>query len=154
MAVLANPGKYRVRVAAVDNLSRGGTVDMDLDVALAAAGPLKLGSLILGVADGGSFAGRLQFSSEPAAIGYLEVYGLPAGAQISAQLEIAESVNGPAIATAPTKILGDSADGRRVILGGVSIEQLPVGDVVCRMVVTLDGKPAGQVVRTLHKVRK
>jgi hypothetical protein len=154
MAVLANPGKYRLRVSAVDAMSRGGTVDIDLDASLAKADPLQLGSMILGVADGGSFAGRLQFASEPAAIGYVEVYGVPATAQLSAQLEIADSPTGPALATAPTKILGDTPDGRRVILGGVSILQLPPGDVLFRMVVSLDGKPVGQVTRTLHKISK
>lgn len=154
MAVLANPGKYRLRVAAVDAANRGGTVDIDVDVALTQAGALKLGSMILGVADGGSFAGKLQFGAEPAAIGYVEVYGVPAGGQLSAQLEIAESENGRALATAATKVLGDSADGRRVILGGASIAQLPAGDVLFRMVVSLDGKPVGQVVRTLHKASR
>jgi hypothetical protein len=153
MAVLANPGKYRLRVAAVDGASRGGTVDIDVDASLITAGALKFGSLILGVADG-AFAGRLQFTTEPAAIGYLEVYGLPAGGQLSAQMEFAQSPTGPALATAPTRILGDSADGKRVIIGGVSIAQLPPGDIVCRMVVSLDGKPVGQAVQTLHKASK
>lgn len=153
IAVLANPGQYRLRVAAVDGVNRGGTVDIDVDASLTTAGTLKLASLMLGVADG-SFAGRLQFSTEPAAIGYLEVYGLPAGGQLSAQMEVAQSPTGPAIATAPTRILGDGADGRRVILGGVSIAQLPPGDVVCRMIVSLDGKPVGQVLQTLHKATK
>lgn len=153
MAVLASPGMYRLRVAAVDNLGHGGTVDTDIDVSLTKAAALQMGSLILGVADGGSFAGRLKFSSEPAAIGYLEVYGAPAAAQLTGQLEIAATPTGPALATAATKVL-DGGEGRKVILGGVSILELPASDVLLRMVVSLDGKPVGQVIRTLRKVAR
>jgi hypothetical protein len=154
LAVLASPGKYRLRVAAADTENHGGSVDLDVDVSLMRAGSVQLGSLILGVADGGSFAGRLRFSTEPAAIGYLEVYGLPAGAQLSGQLEIAESPTGRALVTAGTKVLGDGTDGRRVILGGASIAELPPGDILFRMIVNVDGKPVGSVVRTLHKMSR
>jgi len=154
LAILANPGVYRMRVAAVDAAGHGGTVDADVDVSLTRAGSIQMGSLILGVADGGSFAGRLTFGAEPAAIGYLEVYGLAPGAKLSAVLEISQTVGGPAVTAGATKILGDGADGRRVILGGVPIDQLPAGDVVLRMVVSLDGKPVGQVTRTLRKRSK
>lgn len=152
IAVLASPGMYRLRVAAVDGNGRGGTVDTDINVTLTKAGALQLGSMILGVADGGSFAGRLKFQSEAAAIGYLEVYGVPPTAKLSATLEITGSPTGPATAVADTKVLGDGADGKRVILGGVSILQLPPGDVLMRMVVSMDGQPVGQVLRTMRKL--
>ena len=102
---------YRVRVAAVDAAGRVGTVDSEITLGLTDAAPLKLSSLIPGVADGGAFSGRLVFKKEPAVIGYLEVYGLPAGGVLSGQLEVA-SGTGELLGTAETKVLGDGADGR------------------------------------------
>ncbi|MCE9602417.1 MAG: hypothetical protein K8S21_09455 [Gemmatimonadetes bacterium] len=151
IAILANPGKYRMRVASIDTTGRAGTVDADVTVALTPAGSLQLGSLILGVADGGSFAGRLTFGAEPAALGYVEVYGVKPGAKITAQAEISETENGPVLAVGTTKILGDGADGKLVILGGVPIAQLPPGDIVVRIAISIDGNPAGRVTHTLRK---
>lgn len=154
IAVLASPGVYRMRVAAVDASGRAGTVDSEINVSLTRADPLQLGTLVLGVSDAGSFAGRLSFSTESAAISYLEVYGAAVTGQLSAVVEIAESETGPSLADGSTKVLGDGADGHRVILGGIPITQLRAGDYVVRMVVSLDGKPVGRVVRTLRKNAK
>ena len=151
IAILASPGVYRMRVAAVDAGGQVGTVDADVDVSLTRAGTLQLGSLLLGVADSGSFAGRLTFGPEPVAIAYLEIYGVAQNAQLSATVEIVDTATGPAVASGTTKILGDTPDGRRVVLGGVPIAQLPSGDALVRVTVSIDGKPAGQVTRTLRK---
>lgn len=151
MAVLASPGAYRMRVATVDAAGHRGTVDTDVNVALTRADPLLLGSLILGVAESGSFAGRLTFAAEPVAVGYVEVYGVPKGGRVTARVDIAASDAGPALAEGTTKVLGDGADGRLVILGGIPISQFPSGDLLVRVVVSIDGNPAGRVVRTLRK---
>ena len=50
LAVLANPGRYRLRLAAVNDRGRAGTLDQDIDVGLVSAGPLKLATLVPGVA--------------------------------------------------------------------------------------------------------
>ena len=52
-----------------------GTADYDLEAEVVQTGPLKVSSLILGLSRDGSFLPRLQFTNEPAAIGYLEMYG-------------------------------------------------------------------------------
>ena len=103
MAVLAAPGPYRVRVAAVDSTGRAGTVDADVTLALTDAAPLKIGSLIPGVADGGAFSGRLVFSKEPAVIGYVEVYGVPAKGVVTSSLEVSSAM-GQLLGTADTKV--------------------------------------------------
>lgn len=152
IAVLANAGTYRMRVAAVDTAGRSGTVDDGVDLKLPSAGPLRLSSLVLGVAEGGSFAGRLTFAAEPMAVGYLEVYGVGKTSNVSAVVEVAGSEDGPALAQGTSRVVGDGSTDRRVILAGVPIGQLPPGDVVVRVIVSLDGQPVGRAIRTLRKI--
>jgi hypothetical protein len=153
LAALAKPGTYRMRVAATDAAGRSGTVDIALKAELTDAGALKLSSLVLGVAEEGKFAGRLQFDTEPTAVAYLEIYGAMKGA-LSADLELAETQNGPASVRGAMRITGEASDDRHVALGGIPIGSLPPGDIVVRAIVSIDGKPVGRVTRTLRKEGK
>jgi hypothetical protein len=142
-----------MRVAATDAAGRSGTVDIALKAELTDAGALKLSSLVLGVAEEGKFAGRLQFDTEPTAVAYLEIYGAMKGA-LSADLELAETENGPASVSGAMRITGGASDDRHVALGGIPIGSLPPGDIVVRAIVSVDGKPVGRVTRTLRKEGK
>jgi hypothetical protein len=153
LAAIAKPGTYRMRVAATDAAGRSGTVDIDLKAELTGADALKLSSLVLGVAEEGKFAGRLQFYTEPTAVAYLEIYGVAKGA-LSADLELAETENGPASVSGAMRITGGASDDRHVALGGIPIGALPPGDIVVRAIVRVDGKPVGRMTRTLRKEEK
>jgi len=150
IALAAKTGTYRMRVAATDAGGRAGTVDSALDVKLSGDGPLKLSSLVLGVAVEGRFSGRLQFYDEPTAVAYLEIYGVPNG-ELSATLELAERADGPAAVSGAMRITGEPSDDQHVALGGIPIGSLPPGDIIVRAVVSLDGTPVGTVSRTLRK---
>lgn len=150
-AVTAAPGTYRMRVAAVDSSGRAGTVDYPMTVELARADPLKVSSLVLGTQADGKFAPRLDFGDDSVAIGYLEIYGVPKGATVGVNLDVAKTNEGAPLATADTSVGNGSADDVRVAYGGFSIANLDSGDYLMRAVVTLDGKPVGRVVRTLRK---
>ena len=52
-AIAAAPGTYRLRVAAIDADGRAGAAEDDVDATLTPAGPLSLGSLVLGVSRNG-----------------------------------------------------------------------------------------------------
>jgi hypothetical protein len=150
IAAVAKPGTYRIRLAATDANGRAGTVDVGLNAELTAADTLKLSSLVLGVAEEGKFAGRLQFYTEPTAVAYVEIYGVTKGA-LSADLELADTENGPASVRGAMRITGEAANDRHIALGGIPIGSLPPGDIVVRAVVSVDGKPVGRVTRTLRK---
>src|SRR5207249_10780268 len=64
-AMAAAPGTYRLRVAAIDADGRAGAAEDDVDATLTPAGPLSLGSLVLGVSRNGATEPRLEFGSEP-----------------------------------------------------------------------------------------
>ena len=153
LAAVAKPGSYRMRVAATDAAGRSGTVDIDVKAELTGADALKLSSLVLGVAEAGKFDGRLQFYTEPTAVAYLEIYGVAKGA-LSADLELADTENGPASVSGAMRITGEASDDRHAALGGIPIGSFPSGDIVVRAIVSIDGKPVGRVTRTLRKEGK
>jgi VWFA-related protein len=149
-AMQAPPGTYRMRVAATDTSGRGGTADYEVVAALTDAGSLKLSSVVLGLSRDGGFSPRLQFGAEPVALGSLEIYGGSPGARVSAILEVAATMNGPALVTVPLAIAPGGAD-RYIATGAIPIGALPPGDYVVRAIVGIEGQPAGRVVRTLRK---
>lgn len=147
--LVAPPGVYRLRVGAIDDLGRGGAAEAEVAAALTPAGPLTLSSLILGLSRGGTFTPRLEFGAEPVALGYLEIYGGAAGTRVTAVLEIARTLNGPALLTVPLALA--PGDNRHLATGAVPIGALQPGDYAVRAIVGVEGHPAGRVVRTLRK---
>lgn len=149
-AMPVTSGVYRLRVAAIDTTGRSGTADYDVTAEIAKTGPLKLSSIVLGLSREGTFVPRLQFTDEPVAIGYVEMYGAPAGARVTASLELAATVNGPALVTVPLAIQG-TGENRYVAKGALPIGAVPPGDYIVRALVGLEGHPMTRVVRTLRK---
>jgi hypothetical protein len=146
-------GTYRIRVAAIDASGRAGTADYDhLRAETFGTATMKLSGLVLGTADG-SFKPCLRFEPAHQTVGaYLEIYGVPKGAAVGAALEVASSVDGPALATAETNVQNAAAEDMRIASGGFSIGAMPPGDYLVRAVITVDGKPVGKSVRTLRKI--
>ena len=150
-AGLAAPGNYRLRVAAVDSAGRRGATDYEFDAGLVSSWGLRLSTLVLGVSFGG-FAPRLQFSAEPTAMGFFEVYGnVPDADKLSVAFELASELDGPAIVRTPGTLTVTRESGVRRASGVVPIAALPPGDYIVRGIVSLDGNAIGQVHRTLRK---
>ena len=149
-AMPAASGAYRLRVAAIDTTGRSGTADYDVTAEVARTGSLKLSSIVLGLSRDGAFIPRLQFTDEPVAIGYVEMYGGDAGAKVTATLELAATLNGPALVTVPLAIQG-TGQNHYVAKGALPIGAVPPGDYIVRALVALDGHPMTRVVRTLRK---
>jgi hypothetical protein len=150
--VIVTAGRYRMRVAAVDGAGRAGTVDAEVAAELTDARPVKLSGMVLGVADAqGGFTPRLQFAGDPGAFGYLEIYGVPKGAQLKVVQELAHSPDAPALISNDTPLTQGATDDMRIAYAGFAIDGLPVGDVVMRALVSVDGKQVARLVRTLRK---
>ena len=145
------PGRYRVRVAASDAIGRRGVVDVRLDAQLTDASPLQLSSLMAGKMAGSAFQPRFDFARAADVTGYLEIYNVPLLAGVpSAQLELAASVEGPALASVPMGIgPGGSADRRLARATLPFPSGAPGGNLILRVRVSLDGRPVGTVVRTI-----
>jgi len=150
--LLVPAGTYRVRIAATDTKGRAGTVDIETPAQVTDAGTLKISALVLGAGAGGTFSPKLQFDAgDQQAIGYVEIYDVPKGANVGVTFELAESEGGPATATGPSQISG--ADDTRIAFGGFGIGPMEPGDLQMRAVITLDGKRIGIVSRTLRKTK-
>ena len=152
-ALVGTPGLYRIRVAAIDSTGRRGTVDYGFRADLESAGPLKLSAIALGVL-GPGFRPRLQFGSEAAAVGYFEIYGVPPRtAEITVRIDITESQDGPPLVSSAAKLQNTEDEARRLAIAALALTSLAPGDYLVRAIVSIDGRPAGRVYRTLRKVK-
>ena len=151
VAMLAPPGGYRLRVAVTDAAGRRGTADYDLSAELMPAGKLKLSSIILGLSRNGDFLPKLQFGQEPVALALFEIYGGSVGAKVSVVIEVATTLNGPAMFQMPAAISATQEKDRYEVTSPIPIGSLPAGDYVIRAIVNLEGEAEGRVVRTLRK---
>lgn len=149
-AMSAPPGGYRLRVAAIDATGRSGATDYDVTAEIVRSGPLKLSSLVLGLSRAGGFSPKLQFTTEPLAVAYIELEGAPAGARLSAALEVSQTLNGQALVTVPLTI-ENTGENRYTATGAVPLGALPAGDYIVRAMVGLEGHPMTRVVRTIRK---
>ena len=145
------PGAYRLRVAAIDTNGRRGTTEFAFMARLTGAAPLTLSDIALGVSRDGSFAPKLVFGNDQAAVAYFEIYGrAPKSDSVSVRLEVAEGADSRALATAVPRVVAQG-DDRRIAVGALAIAALAPGDYVVRAIVSIDGRPVGRVLRTLRK---
>jgi hypothetical protein len=153
MAIPATPGSYRLRFAATDTTGRMGAADHTFSADLVSAGPLKLSALVLGTTGANGFAPAFQFSTEPNAVAYLEIYGQIAGQQVTAQIEVANTVDGPAIASVKPGGRATTEPDKFILTAEIPLAALAPGDYVVRAIVAVAGQPEGRVIQTLRKVQ-
>lgn len=149
-AMLTPPGQYRLRVAAIDTTGRAGTADYEVEAVIVKAGTLRLSSLVLGLSRQTGFVPRLQFTNEPLAIAYVELEGLKERDKLVGAVEVAQSLNGPAIVSVPIAVQA-SSEGRYAAMGSIAVGALPPGDYIVRAIVGLQGSAPTRVIRTLRK---
>jgi len=151
----AEPGEYRMRIAAIDAANRAGTLDMSTDVNLPGTGAVKTSGLLMGVpAPSAPFAPRLQFTAaDTQAVVYLEIYNVPKGSKPAVTLELAETLDGPPAMSGALPLADGPTEDSRIARAGLNIASLPPGDVVVRAIVSVDGKEIARLVRTLRKIK-
>jgi len=150
-AGLASPGRYRLRVAAIDTTGRRGAADYEFSAEPVTAGGMTMSALVLGVSFERSFVAKLQFVNEPTAAGYFEIFGAPESGTLSVAMELATTEDGPALIRVPGTVVATTDADRRRATGVVPVGRLEPGDYVMRAVVSLDGRPIGRLIRILRK---
>lgn len=153
--VIAPEGQFRLRWAASELSGRRGTVDLDVDVRLTAAGAFRLSALMLGRLAADTFVPELQPAPDATAVEwYAEIYGeLAAGQTLTSRLDVLPSLNGAATSSTEGRVLTSPDSARRAMTGRVDVSALPPGDYLFRATLVVNGTDTGSVLRTYRKVR-
>lgn len=151
VGLTVNPGKYRLRIAAIDDKGHTGLIDQEFVAELQKAGPLQLGGLSFNVSRPAGFQTRLLFTTETSAIAMFDLYNGSAGDQISAVFEVSRTTDGPSMFNVNATASPTSEDGKFVVMGTIPVAALAAGDYVIRGVVTVQGQGSARVIRTLRK---
>jgi len=154
IGLVADPGKYRMRIAAVDSTGKSGAVDYDLDASLTPTGPLMLGQVMLVGPRGEGFSPQLVFSNEPEIAAYVELYGPVATSKIAARIDLAATPDGKALVEGTVGGSGTGEPDKFSLNAKLAIKDLPPGDYVVRVTVQAEGSPEAKVMRTMRKVAK
>jgi hypothetical protein len=108
---------------------------------------------MLGISRGEGMRLQLEFGAEPTAIASFDIYSGTATMGMSATLELARDLDGPALVALPLS-LARANEGRVVATGVAPIGALAPGDYVVRGVIRLEDGTMGRVIRTLRKAAR
>jgi VWFA-related protein len=143
------PGRYRMRAAAVDDLGRGGSVELPLVVGLRQAGPFQFSDLILGESSD-PFTPRTHVSLPASIRGIIELYTTDPTQfdGLAVNLELRRSTEEKPIARAKSVLAKSNLERRQVADG-----QLPAveeaGSYVVSAVIEQGGKAIGRISRSV-----
>ena len=147
-----DPGRYVLKLAAIDARGRRGSVEHPVRATLTTIGPFEVSDLVVAPPPrtaGASLRPGVETAIDAgAAVGLVDLHGEDPGALRSATVsfELAVDEVGPALVSAPAR-LSEAANGRRSAQGAVSLSLVPPGRYVARAVVSVGGRPMGQVTR-------
>jgi VWFA-related protein len=148
------PGRYRLKLAAIDADRRAGAIEVPLTVGLRAAGPLQVSDLIVGVTPTGRLQPRSHVVRGAPLSALMEV--LSGDPEQLAKSRVALEVI-PAGAPEPvTRVLmAARSSGSDVVLlneARLDTTQIPPGRYTVSAVVLLDAQPVGRVSRVIEIV--
>ncbi len=137
------PGRYRLKVAAVDESGTSGSVEHQFEARLTEAGPLVIGDLILASATAGKLAAGIAVDDTVAggrARAYVQMrprQDVKGNLEVTA--EVADTPTGRALLTTALPV-GPTKEGLIIADGPMDLRLLPPGNYYGRVAVTLDGR--------------
>jgi VWFA-related protein len=137
------PGRYRLKLAALDESGSEGSVEHPLDVRLTDAGPLVLGDLVLASAAASALAAGIAVDDTVAGARARAYVQMRPKQDITGRLEVTAEVadtpaGRPLVSTGLT--VGPTREGLIVADGPIDLRLLPPGNYYARASVSLDGK--------------
>jgi VWFA-related protein len=150
---LVDPGKYTLRIAAVDAKGRKGSVIRDVLAYKMAGEEFAVGDLLLGNAPT-TAGGSVEPQLEPHVHGHrlaatVELYAAAPEAleQAAVTVEIADGQDGPTLAAGPARLFPGPHPTTRIAQAVMPTEALPPGRYLARAKISRGGQPAGLLMR-------
>ena len=151
-------GRYTLKLAAVDEAGRRGTIERVVRAQLTTAGPLQITDLL--IAESSEADGNMPASptvdgdfSGGTLHGYLEIFAeapeVLDAATVSLEIAATPGSNALRHAPAPLRTAQDDA-GCRIAGASVSIGDLPAGEYVARAIVSIGTRRVGEVSRAFR----
>ena len=150
--IIVDPGNYSLRFGVVDSSGRRGGVIREVSAWKLGGEEFALGDLLIGDSSADAER-RLRPGVEPRVRGelggFLELYSTSSDVLdgATANFEIAEDRDSPALLTAPASVVAGAEPTQRTVHGVLSPALLPAGRYVARLRVLRDGNVAGLLVR-------
>jgi VWFA-related protein len=154
----ADPGRYGVKVAVIDDDGRGASVEHAFQAGLTAIGQLRLGDLMVAAPPRPGDGVRPVVDGRVATetlVGYTELYSEaePQLSMAQVDFEIAGSVDGRPLAATSMQMGAAPGRGRRTLQGSLPLALLSPGAYVARAVLSANGRALGRVTRPFTLVR-
>jgi VWFA-related protein len=153
-SVVVSAGRYTLKIAAADPAGRAGSVEHPVAAQLHRGAGVEWSDLVLiDPTSPGSGEPRptVQGMVESGAVGmYFEVYARGAGdvKQVGVTLEVASDAEGAPVVSRAAQLKRRGADW--IAAETIPLPFLPPGDYLARADITVDGRTAGRVLRTLR----
>lgn len=150
--IVVDPGNYTLRFGVVDSSGRRGGVIREVSAWKLGGEEFALGDLLIGDSSADAER-RLRPGVEPhirgEVGGFLELYSTSSDVLdgATANFEIAEDRDSPALLTAPAAVVAGAEPTNRTVHGILSPALLPAGRYVARVRVLRDGNVAGLLAR-------
>jgi hypothetical protein len=144
------PGRYRVRLAAIDGAGRAGTLEVPMVAGLRSVGAFQLGDLIVGTVSGQSLTPSIYASAGSPLIPTLEMTTADSArfAQTSVTFEVRRGGSDDVVATGTSRLEQTQYDRQQIARGTVPTGELPAGEYTLSAVIKVGGQPQGRVSRT------
>jgi VWFA-related protein len=143
------PGRYRMRLAAVDGAGRGGTVELPISVGLRAAGTLQTSDLLVGVSSS-EFRPAVKVAAGRSISGLIELYCTDPSLFDSVRVRFELKRGDAILAETDGALQRTDAERRQVAAGQLETADLPAGDYLVSALIVESGKPVGRVTRSIR----
>jgi VWFA-related protein len=142
------PGRYRVRLAAVEGSGRAGTLEVPIVVGLRSVAGFQLGDLIIGTLSGQSLEPAIYAAAGNLLIPTLEMTTADSArfGQTSVSFEVRRGTD--IVGTSAGRLEQTQYDRQQIARGSVPTADLAPGEYTVSAVITVDGQPQGRVSRT------
>jgi VWFA-related protein len=144
------PGRYRVRLAAVEAGGRAGTLEVPIVAGLRSVAGFQLGDLIVGTVSGQALMPSIYASAGSPLIPTLEMTTPDAArfAQTNVAFEVRRGGSDDVVATGTSRLEQTQYDRQQIARGTVPTSELPPGEYTLSAVIKVDGQAQGRVSRT------